>query len=71
MSAKPQINLKSIMLSERGQKQTAAYCIIPFIWYSGELKTKGTGNQSVVARDSRGKTEESNYTSGTKELFKT
>lgn len=71
MSAKPQINLKSIMLRERGQKQTAAYCIIPFIWYSGELKTKGTGNQSVVARDSRGKTEESNYTSGTKELFKT
>ena len=42
MSAKPQINLKPIMLSERGQKQTATYCMIPFIWYSGELKTKGT-----------------------------
>ena len=71
MSAKPQINLKPIMLSERGQKQTATYCMIPFIWYFGELKTKGTENQSVVARDSRGKTEEINYTSGTKELFKT
>lgn len=56
------MNLKPLMLSERGQKQRTTYCMTPFIQYSGELKTTGTENQSVTVRDLRGKRNETDHT---------
>lgn len=32
-------NFKCMLLSERNQPEKAAYCVIPTIWHSGEVKT--------------------------------
>lgn len=41
---------KSIMLSERSQRQKATCCRIQFIGHSEKEKTAGTEKRSVVAR---------------------
>ena len=41
------MNLKCIMLSEVSQAQKPRYCLIPFIWHSGEVKAMVTESRSM------------------------
>jgi hypothetical protein len=43
--------LKHIMLSEKGQIQTAVYCVVPFTCYSEDIKTGTEGNERKAHRE--------------------
>jgi hypothetical protein len=44
-------HFQSVLLSERGQSEKAAYCMIPAIGHSGEGKTIETIKRSVISRN--------------------
>ena len=50
LKKKKMVNLKCIILNERGQVQKATYCLMLFIWHSGRGKTVCRGNRSVITR---------------------
>jgi len=49
-TCKKMVNLKYIILNERGQVQKATYCLMIFIWHSGRGKTVCRENRSVITR---------------------